>query len=111
MPKRASSSPVATRSTKRARTEQNDDTIRVTINQTTDGAPTDKNLVSQPLPTRAVQTPVSWSPIQGPDHTSTAINTQQVPQIWPSMWNQATQSYAATPQPPQVPWMMMGATA
>ena len=108
--KRTSSSPVSTRLTKCARTEQNDDTIRVTINQTTDGAPTDENLVSQPYPARAVQTPVSWSPIQRPDNTNSAITSPQVPQIWPSTWNQGTQSYATTPQPPQVPWMTTGMT-
>ena len=100
---------MTTRSAKQAKNDQNDGTIQVTISQPTSAAPTEEPLVSQSHPVGAVQTQVSWPPIQGPDHTNSTLTTQQTSEIWPSMWNPTTQSYMSTPQPPQLPCMTMGA--
>ena len=101
---------MTTRSAKQAKNDQNDDTIQVTISQPTLAATTEEPLVSQLHPVGAVQTQVSWPPIQGPDYTNSTLAMQQALQIWPSMWNPSNQSYMSTLQPPQVPWMTTGVT-
>ena len=109
--KRTATSPITTRSAKKAKNDMNDDTIEMTINQPTSAAPADISLVSQLHPVGAAQTTVFWPLILGPGNTTFSIPMQPMAQIWPATWNPAIHSYTAIPQPQLVPCMTTSATA